>query len=761
MKITTRIALGLALLTGLTVAVLAYQLRTVQNLQSINEELSLTNLEAARVSIRLVQELEGVREFASKSLVLEDPGYVEQWTAWEQAVEEDLSTLGRLQLGPIQRQALRDVELAWDRYLVELAPLRDRPVEDRPQGENLATLLDRIDVLMDRLRAGAEEVIEANQAQVARQAEVSALASQRAARISWFAAVGAGILGLLICAVLYLSISGPLRRLTRGTREISEGRFQYRLPADGRDELSELARDFNRMAEKLDELEDMKRDFVSHVSHELKGPLAGIHETILVLLDQIPGPLNEKQEELLTLSRQSATRLSGMITNLLEISRIESGALKLDAAWTDPLAVVREVEAELAPLASGRRLKVKLGGSWPSDSIYVDEERFREVVGNLMGNAIKFSPPGEPIQLRVDELATLPSSLPEHHGDRMEGKPPFLLLEVDDAGPGIPPEHREGVFQKFYQVKRGVRLKGQGVGLGLAICRKVIQAHGGAIWVEESPRGGALFRVLLPRIPEAYERQASDPEAEGTDAGAEPLTDPGTGEGMEEAVRPRSATVGESAARANRTRTGARTGRALPQILALIALVGLLALTAGCGHFGLDSGSGAAGAPEPAEEEAFAEEYVQAEVPETLPATLLLEQADQLLYDGHFQEAERTFVRYLESQESGPIAKEDHALWGLALLHLLPESPLQDRERARTFLERLATRHPDTVRGAQARWVGGILDELEQVRAQVGQQEALLDQLTETVEQLRRIDLNRRPGGTRSDSISRPPRPGL
>ncbi len=522
MKITTRIALGLTVLTGLMVVAIAYQLRAVDELQRINQELSETNVEAARISIRLVQEIEGVREFASKSLVLEDPGYVEHWGTWEAAVAEDLTRIRELELGPRERQALRDVELGWERYLFEIAPLRTE-APDPPVGESLLATLDRIDELMGDLRSGVEEVIEANHAAVGAQAASSVAAGAGARQVAWFSALAAMILGILICGLLYLSISGPLRRLTRGTRELAEGRFEHRLPTRGRDELSALARDFNYMASRLNELEDMKRDFVSHVSHELKGPLAAIHETILVLLERIPGPLTDKQAQLLTLSRQSATRLSGMISNLLDVSRIEGGALALEPEWVEIGPLLREVRAELAPLANERRIKV--GIDTPPDQepgrLAADPDRLREVVANLLGNAVKFSPKGEEISIRVEELDQLPSGIPPRHRRALKGQDaPFLLLSVEDRGPGIPPEHREGVFEKFYQVRRGQRTEGQGVGLGLSISRSIVHAHGGAIWMEEGEEGGARFLVLIPRMP--AELRGLVREDEGTRALSEP-----------------------------------------------------------------------------------------------------------------------------------------------------------------------------------------------------------------------------------------------
>lgn len=183
--------------------------------------------------------------------------------------------------------------------------------------------------------------------------------------------------------------------------------------------------------------------------------------------------------------------------------------MRMDVGWVDPVELVQDVADELDPLFRAKSLEVEIatdeptggnGTGAPAFPIAADRERLQEVVGNLLGNAIKFSPRHGLIQVRVTALSDWPRPLPGRVLAQLRGEePPFLLLEVEDEGPGIPEAHREGIFQKFYQIQRGVRREGQGVGLGLAISRNVVQSHGGAIWVRESAAGGAHFFVLIPR----------------------------------------------------------------------------------------------------------------------------------------------------------------------------------------------------------------------------------------------------------------------
>src|SRR5262249_27544400 len=149
---------------------------------------------------------------------------------------------------------------------------------------------------------------------------------------SRIAGLSSFLLGVIVFGLIVRSITVPLRRLTHGTRAIAKGQFWHRLPAHGHDEFAEVARDFNSMAERLGDLERMKKDFVSHVSHDLKAPLASIRQIMHLLLQEIPGALNGQQHDLIQLSYNSAERLAAMVGNLLDVARMEAGTMEYQMA---------------------------------------------------------------------------------------------------------------------------------------------------------------------------------------------------------------------------------------------------------------------------------------------------------------------------------------------------------------------------------------------------------------------------------------------
>jgi len=264
-------------------------------------------------------------------------------------------------------------------------------------------------------------------------------------------------------------------------RRLQESAAQLEAKVHGRTaELEATYRELAASHARLRELDQLKSDFLGNVSHELRTPLAAVKGYVDNLLDGVAGPLTDKPRHYLGRVRDNADRLGRMVSDLLDLTRIEAGKIEL-LPQALPLAdVVSDAVDDLRHIAAARRIAVNVDLP-PSPSVWADPDRVHQVVTNLLANAIKFSPPGGEVAVKVRA---------DTGG--------LVRLLVEDAGPGIAPDQRERVFDKFYQVGRveGERLSG--TGLGLTIARHLVELHGGRVWVEDATGGGAAFVVLLP-----------------------------------------------------------------------------------------------------------------------------------------------------------------------------------------------------------------------------------------------------------------------
>lgn len=493
MKITTRIILGFGLLIVILAGMVLYQYLMISHMRDINETLGNVSFQSTLACIGAWNDLTSVDIYAKKSFV--DPEFFSE--ALRESGEDfdirlkDLESYAKPGKEKTEVRRLSEQWASFARHLKELKP-------QIPQGgaEFPGVLQDDL----SQLKTQITSMFYANLASMKLTAQESTRTAKAALRVSLSATFGALAISILISYLIFRSISKPLASLTEGTRAIAEGKFLYRLDTSRKDEFSQLARDFNTMTRRLNELDVLKKDFVSHVSHELKSPLASMQETIRLLLDQIPGPLTEKQKRLLDLNLQSGSRLTSMIGNLLDLSKMDSGMMEYELKRQDLLPLVRGAIAELEVQAQERQ--VQISASFPDESLPVecDSDRVIQVIVNLVGNAIKFSPKKSVVQVTIEAVQGVPEHTP-NRWRRLIGSSDwgrnFGLVTVSDAGPGIPDSDKEAVFEKFHQIKQGKRIAGQGVGLGLAICRTIVEAHRGAIWVEDNPGGGSRFQLLL------------------------------------------------------------------------------------------------------------------------------------------------------------------------------------------------------------------------------------------------------------------------
>jgi signal transduction histidine kinase len=494
MKITTRISLGYGFFIAVLLILVFYQVFTIHRIQSINRAMSGINFQNTLVCLQAMRDLELVEEHAQKSFALADRDYLRRLQEYQKDFENGLTVLKNRTNSGKEQIAVHRLVNQWDAFNMHLTTLqRQWPLSS-------TSLPDILQEDLQNMNTQIRSVYQANLDSMASKVEKSSKTGETAAIVLWFATLVVFIVGILVSFFIYRSISKPLAHLTEGTRAIAEGKFFYRLDTTRDDEFSQLAKDFNTMTRRLDALDQLKKDFVSHVSHELKSPLASMRETIQLLMEEIPGPLNEKQKRFLELNRQCGARLSSMIGNLLDLSRTEAGVMEYELKSQDLVPLVRNAVEELEIQAQEKQIKIQ--SSFPEGPVSADcdGDRIMQVMVNLLGNAVKFSPKSSTIEVIVEAIGHLPESVPRSWRSilsKNEQKEYFGLVTISDSGPGISDEDKEKIFEKFHQVKQGKKLPGQGVGLGLAICHSIALAHRGAVWVEDNPGGGSRFKLLL------------------------------------------------------------------------------------------------------------------------------------------------------------------------------------------------------------------------------------------------------------------------
>jgi len=500
MKVATKLGGAFGVQAAILVGVLVYHVGVTREAVSTSYELSAISSRVFAGTAEQLRRIAQLDENASKYAVTRDRGYLDKFGQISDEFDAALRRLESVTLSEPETARLVALVEAWDRFrpLAEGLPALVHAAPSGAAPDLLAQIAQRLDTLHTLTRGLGDASQEAMLARLER----SASAARAAERLSWVAAAAALLLSVLVSALIIRSISESLATLKRGTHEVAEGNFRYRLDTSRSDEFAQVARHFNTMTERLAELDGMKRDFVSKVSHDLKTPLASMQETVNILLDEVPGRLTEKQRKLLLLNQQAGQRLSAMVAKLLELSRMEAGGLAPEFALHRLEPLIRHAVEQIEPAAAERKIRIAATLEAPAILLECDAERIRRVLDNLLENAIKFSPEGSAIVVTTQYASTRPDRVPYERWRalrRPDPKSGVVLTTVADCGPGVPDQDKERIFERFYQTSAGRAVHGRGVGLGLTICREIVAAHGGALWVEDRPGGGSTFCMLLPR----------------------------------------------------------------------------------------------------------------------------------------------------------------------------------------------------------------------------------------------------------------------
>ncbi len=478
MRLATKIFLVSALVILVLCGTVVWSLLTVKRLVTANQEITTRAVPALRLQGALRESVHGLVRLETRALVLQDQKYAAMWTDRADRATRDLTELGDYLESAEERDAHARAGNAFATYRGHVA------------AERRLVALGRARAALRIAEGPAREAAESTEAALADAiiaTEARLAAGQARARAlevrTWRAVTGALavslVLALAASALLAYRMARSLGRLSSATRSLAAGTWTGPLPVEGRDEISELGRAFNQMAERLRDVERLKEEFFSHITHDLRNPLASIRLAAEGIQERAKAGGDAKAARFGYLIEVSAARMMTMINQILDFTRLRARAVPLERKPIDLLEVAGRALDELRPVSEEKRIRVDLAAEGHDFTLPGDEGSLVRVVVNLLGNALHFTPAGGAVRAR---LAALP--------DRLE-------LAIEDTGVGIPADALPSIFEPYRQA-HGPR---KGTGLGLAVVKGLVEAHGGTVAVRSEVGKGSCFTVTIPKAP--------------------------------------------------------------------------------------------------------------------------------------------------------------------------------------------------------------------------------------------------------------------
>jgi len=480
LSIFWRSALGSLAIILVVAGVNLYALAQLRQLAALSTELVSYRYPAIEGAKRLVDVLNSQLRTEQRFLVVRDTAFLRDFDEETEEFRRTVAMLLSREISPEGIALLKETERLHEQYHVLFHDDADLRIASRPE-LSYELYEKRQAPLVTHMNEAIEAYSGLQQAHVSTGVSESNVRAEQAEAFTQQLVIVALLLGLGLAAIASYGILRPLRRLQESITQIGQGNFSAAVDIPAPKDLQDLVQTVKWMGKKLQELDDMKSEFLAHISHELRTPMASIREGTHLLLDEIPGPLSPAQRQTLQIMADSSQRLIHLISTLLDLSKMEAGMMPYQMATTDLRRVAESSVEKVRLLAESRHIQILTevtnGALW----VPADGARMEQVLDNLLSNALKFSPEGGTVSLRM-----LSNPLEK-----------LVRLSVSDTGPGIPAEELPHIFERFYQGRRQHKTVVAGSGLGLALAKKVVEAHGGRIWVESELGKGATFHVAL------------------------------------------------------------------------------------------------------------------------------------------------------------------------------------------------------------------------------------------------------------------------
>jgi len=455
----------------------------VQQVVGLSGSIVTKNYAIASAAKKMTEALLGMEENRQKYQLLKKDDYLFFFNEAQNSFEENLSLVFQLTAGGHDiSEGWRDISEAYAAYpnATEVSAYlagdaREPDVIDKflpPE----ATVNEWIGIISAERLKNEEEIEQATR-ELNRRGRLSAKNGLIGLAVS-------SLVGLLGIFYLAYSMIRPLRELMDGIRELSSDKRSRPMEVRGQDEFSELAHAFNEMSHRLRKEERMRSDFISMLSHEIRTPLTSIRESVNMIQEEVMGPINKRQQKFLEIAGSEISRISDLLSHLMQASRLEPGLLNMKLEPIDPHNLITECTNSIKLAAKSKEIELLVQVPPQLPPVVGDRKQLQQALLNYLSNAVKFSGSDTRVTVGV-------------HQHRSKNRLSFF---VKDNGPGILDEDQAFLFNKYYRGQRE-RERLEGVGLGLSIVKNIVESHHGTVWVNSQVGKGSTFGFTLPSAP--------------------------------------------------------------------------------------------------------------------------------------------------------------------------------------------------------------------------------------------------------------------
>jgi two-component system sensor histidine kinase GlrK len=479
LSIFWRIVLTSLIIIVVMAGVNLYALFQLRQLTALSADIATRHYPAIELAKRLLTVLYAQLNSEKKYLAVRDATFLQHFDEEVDEFHRGLQALETQELIPEGIQLLKDTKhLQQERLTIFRSELEHGVASPSPPSIQYE---GRRDVLMDRISATLQQFIDLHETGISVGVTRSRESSAQAETVTEQLVLLALVFGIALAGFASYTVLRPLRQLQTHIKQIGQGDFRTSLNIRAPSELRDLVDAVNWMGAKLQELDDMKGEFLAHVSHELRTPMASIQEGTHLLLDEIPGPLTQEQRTTLRIMADSSRRLITLISTILDLSKMDAGMMEYRIVPTDLKRITDISVNKVQLLADAKHVQLLLEAPAQRVGVMADALRIEQVLDNLLSNALKFSSEGGIVKVLM----------------KPDTKAGVLEVSVTDGGPGIQAEDLPYIFERFYQGRTKAKQATPGSGLGLALAKKVVEAHGGRIWIESEIKKGTTVRFIL------------------------------------------------------------------------------------------------------------------------------------------------------------------------------------------------------------------------------------------------------------------------